>query len=57
MIRLDGLPSSEVQRHLASNCKGELVVVWWSDTQEGGWTWSSMAHGGTDNLLTFRMNG
>ena len=39
------------------NGKGDLVVVWWKDLQEGGWTWSSMADGRAENLLTFSHTG
>lgn len=56
-LDMPGLPTPQVRRHLTCNRRADLLVVWWRDAQEGGWTWSSMAHGGTENLLTFALVG
>lgn len=56
-VEVQGAPSGQVQRHLVANCKGDVVVLWWRDTQDGGWNWSSMADSCTENLHTFILAG
>ena len=50
------MPTGIVQRHIVANSHGDLVAIWWRDTQESGWQWSSMAGSGLDNILLFTMN-
>lgn len=55
-LNVKGMPSGLVQRHLVCNSKNDLVAVWWRDTQDSGWQWSSMADSGPHNLIIFKMN-
>jgi len=51
------MPTGKVERHIVSNSQQDLVVIWWKDTQDAGWQWSSMADGGIHNLIVFRLSG
>ena len=50
------MASDMVHRHIVANSRGDLVAIWWRDTQDSGWQWSSMADSGVNNILLFKMN-
>ena len=50
------MASEMVRRHIVANSQGDLVAIWWRDTQDSGWQWPSMADSGINNILLFRMN-
>lgn len=50
------MASDMVRRHIVANSHGDLVAIWWRDTQDSGWQWSSMADSGINNILLFNMN-
>ena len=56
LLDVEGMPTGMVQRHIVANSHGDLVAIWWRDTQESGWQWSSMADSGLNNVLLFTMN-
>ena len=55
-IDVKGMPTGIVDRHITTNTKQDLVAIWWKDTQDSGWQWSSMADSGAYNILIFRVN-
>ena len=56
LVDVEGMANDMVHRHIVANSRGDLVAIWWRDTQDSGWQWSSMADSSINNVLLFRMN-
>ena len=53
-LEVKGMPDQRITRHLLVNPQSDLLVVWWSD-EDNGLHWSAMADGECNNIFIIKL--